>query len=59
MQKMLGIKVDTASMTLEELEESRSKIRKDIANNDDHSLCLRKDLMNLNHQILMIKLRFS
>ena len=58
MQNILGIKVDTASMTLEELKESRNKLLEKIANTKEKQSLyqLREVLMNVNHQILMRKL---
>lgn len=55
MQEILGIKVDTASMTLEELKSSQSKLREEISNTKDKDSLykLREILSNVNHQILM------
>lgn len=41
MQKFLGIEVDTASMTTEELEKARKEIR-NMLSNIEHQLLLRK-----------------
>lgn len=58
MQNILGIKVDTSSMTLEELKESRNKLLEKIANTKEKQSLyqLREVLMNVNHQIFMRKL---
>lgn len=41
MQNFFGIEVDTASMTTEELQEARTKIR-EMLSNIEHQLLLRK-----------------
>ena len=61
MQKILdGVKVDFASMTLEELEASRKKLRYEISKvslDDTKTLVdLKHVLSNVDHQILMRRL---
>ena len=61
MQKILeGVEVDFSNMTLEELENSREKLRDEISKvslDDKKTLVdLKLVLSNLNHQILMRKL---
>ena len=61
MQKILeGVEVDFSNMTLEELENSREKLRDKISKvslDDKKTLVdLKLVLSNLNHQILMRKL---
>ena len=56
MQEILGIQVDTASMTLEELRLARDKarnIKASYAENKDLLLQLQEILMSINHQMLM------
>ena len=58
MQKILeGVEVDFASMTLDELKESREKLQEEISKvslDDKKTLVdLKLVLSNLNHQILM------
>lgn len=57
MQEILGTKVDTASMTLEELKVARDKARNIKANyaekNTELFLQLQEILINVNHQISM------
>ena len=61
MQKILeGVEVDFSNMTLEELENSREKLRDEISKvslDDKKTLVdLKLVLSNINHQILMRKL---
>lgn len=59
MQEILGTKVDTANMTLEELKAARDKaraIKTTYAGNKELLLQLQQILGTINHRILMITL---
>lgn len=56
MQELLGIRVDTKNMTLEELKAARDKVREikaTYAGNSELLLQIQQILGTINHQILM------